>query len=236
GGGGAVPGSVSGEVARSDGSRTSVPEVALVEGACVPKVVDAAVPLRGSRGVTQQPAEAAVAKSAPPSIASEVADPAKAPKHELQLKADKLSAASLECTSITPYLYVCGAKIAADFSALKSSGITHILNASGVNLPNYHSSTGSFTYLKLNLLDHRSQDISWFFLRAVSFIHSCRSSRGVCAVHCTQGVSRSAALAIAYLMVVEGMTYREGFDHVKGRRKVANPNVGFICNLLELER
>ena len=49
-------------------------------------------------------------------------------------------------------------------------------------------------------------------------------------------MSRSCTLAIAYLMVVEGMTYGEGFKVVKERRKVANPNCGFICNLLELER
>ena len=48
---------------------------------------------------------------------------------------------------------------------------------SGINLENYHESTGQFVYLKLNLFDHRSQDISPFFLTALSFIEACRKVR-----------------------------------------------------------
>lgn len=46
-----------------------------------------------------------------------------------------------------------------------------------------------------------------------------------------QGVSRSASLAIAYLMWKQGTGYDETFSAVKARRGVANPNIGFICQV-----
>jgi len=157
-------------------------------------------------------------------------------KSEHQIKVEKLAKADVECTSITPFLFVSGAKIAQDFDCLVRNGITHIINTSGINLENFHESSGQFQYLKLDLLDHRSQDISPFFLTCISFIESCREGGGKCLVHCTQGVSRSCTICIAYLMVLRRMSYSDTFAFVKERRKVANPNCGFLCNLLELEK
>ena len=37
-------------------------------------------------------------------------------------------------------------------------------------------------------------------------------------------------------MLLRQMSYNDAFAAVKSRRKVANPNCGFLCNLLELER
>ena len=171
-----------------------------------------------------------------PTIDAGAIDHATIEKSEKEIKKEKLDAASSECTQVTDYLYVCGEDVAKDFDCLIRNGITHVINASGINLDNFHDATGQFEYLKLNLLDHRSQDISWFFMKAVAHIHKCRNAGGKCVVHCTQGVSRSCTLIIAYLIIVESMTYNEGFAFVKERRKVASPNCGFICNLLELEK
>lgn len=50
-------------------------------------------------------------------------------------------------------------------------------------------------------------------------------------VHCSQGVSRSATLAIAYLMWKRGAGYDDVFREVKAARGVTNPNIGFICQV-----
>ena len=50
-------------------------------------------------------------------------------------------------------------------------------------------------------------------------------------VHCSQGVSRSATLAIAYLMWKREANYDDVFTAVKACRGVANPNIGFICQV-----
>ena len=50
-------------------------------------------------------------------------------------------------------------------------------------------------------------------------------------VHCSQGVSRSACLAIAYLMWQQDAQYDPTFQKVKAIRGVANPNIGFTCQV-----
>jgi Dual specificity phosphatase, catalytic domain len=50
-------------------------------------------------------------------------------------------------------------------------------------------------------------------------------------VHCSQGVSRSAALTIGYLMWKLGRPYQEVADLVKAIRGVTNPNIGFACQV-----
>ncbi|KAM7406337.1 hypothetical protein PAMP_000719 [Pampus punctatissimus] len=54
-------------------------------------------------------------------------------------------------------------------------------------------------------------------------------------VHGNAGISRSAALVIAYLMETFGMKYRDAFSHVQERRFCINPNVGFVHQLQEYE-
>ena len=48
-------------------------------------------------------------------------------------------------------------------------------------------------------------------------------------VHCSQGVSRSVTLAVAYLMWKLDKGYYEVFEAVKAIRGVASPNIGFGC-------
>lgn len=57
------------------------------------------------------------------------------------------------------------------------------------------------------------------------------SSPGRVLIHCSQGVSRSATLAIAYLMWKRAAGYDDVFQEVKAARGVANPNIGFICQV-----
>ena len=60
---------------------------------------------------------------------------------------------------------------------------------------------------------------------------AARSSGGCVLVHCSQGVSRSAALTIGYLMWKLGRPYQEVADLVKAIRGVTNPNIGFACQV-----
>ena len=55
-------------------------------------------------------------------------------------------------------------------------------------------------------------------------------------VHCVQGVSRSVAVVIAWLMTRRGMTLPAALSHVRSVRPSAQPNEGFLAQLHELER
>ena len=50
-------------------------------------------------------------------------------------------------------------------------------------------------------------------------------------LHCSQGVSRSASLAIAYLMWKQSTPFDNTLAAVKAIRGVANPNIGFTCQV-----
>uniref|UniRef100_A0A6B2LHY7 protein-tyrosine-phosphatase n=1 Tax=Arcella intermedia TaxID=1963864 RepID=A0A6B2LHY7_9EUKA len=50
-------------------------------------------------------------------------------------------------------------------------------------------------------------------------------------VHCVAGASRSASVVIAYMMKSRGWTYEEAYDFVKEKRRVVEPNSGFVAQL-----
>jgi atypical dual specificity phosphatase len=54
-------------------------------------------------------------------------------------------------------------------------------------------------------------------------------------VHCKAGVSRSASLVIAYLIMEHGYTYDAALAEVRERREIANPNPSFEEQLRSME-
>ena len=55
-------------------------------------------------------------------------------------------------------------------------------------------------------------------------------------VHCFAGMSRSAAIVIAYLLATTPMTAREATEFVRSKRKIIRPNYGFTKQLEQYER
>ncbi|KAK8769414.1 hypothetical protein V5799_014121 [Amblyomma americanum] len=54
-------------------------------------------------------------------------------------------------------------------------------------------------------------------------------------IHCLAGVSRSVTIAVAYVMSVTSLNWREALKAVRGARSIANPNFGFQKQLSEYE-
>ena len=52
-------------------------------------------------------------------------------------------------------------------------------------------------------------------------------------VHCQAGVSRSVSIVIAYLIRKNRTTYENALETVRQKRPVANPNKGFVKQLLK---
>lgn len=67
-----------------------------------------------------------------------------------------------------------------------------------------------------------------------AFIDRGRASGGVL-VHCYAGVSRSATLVAAYLILRRGMTLQEALDTLRAARPTVQPNPGFLAQLRALE-
>jgi len=140
-----------------------------------------------------------------------------------------------ECSQVTDFLYVGGAKVAGSREILRQHNITRIINFAPSVVENHFIDDDSLTYLSIDMIDGRQDDISWFFCEVIQFIEIGRHSKLNTLLHCERGVSRSCSFAIAYLMWASESSWKSAFDYVKSCRAACAPNTGFTCNLIELD-
>nr|XP_043869497.1 dual specificity phosphatase 29-like isoform X1 [Solea senegalensis] len=155
---------------------------------------------------------------------------------------------------VWPNLYIGDAATAQDKSLLVNLRITHVVNAAdGVQ----HIDTGPLFYSDTNILyhgveaaDRKDFDLGPFFTETADFIHGALSHKGshmevrysaaTCnftskvLVHCARGISRSATLVLAFLMIKERLTLIDAVQTVRQHRNVL-PNVGFLNQLRHLD-
>uniref|UniRef100_A0A8D0GP69 Serine/threonine/tyrosine interacting protein n=1 Tax=Sphenodon punctatus TaxID=8508 RepID=A0A8D0GP69_SPHPU len=120
---------------------------------------------------------------------------------------------------------------------LQKHGITHVIcirqniEANFIK-PNFQQ---LFRYLVLDIADNPVENIIRFFPTTKEFIDGSLQTGGKVLVHGNAGISRSAALVIAYIMETFGVKYRDAFTYVQERRFCINPNAGFVHQLQEYE-
>ena len=139
------------------------------------------------------------------------------------------------CSEVSTALFMSGDTVAKSHETLAKNGITHVVNCVGFTCGEYHKDKG-IDYLTLYLEDSPNQDIGKVLYHVFDYIETAHSEGGNVLVHCTQGISRSAALCIAYIMYKTKVPYEEAFRGVKAVRGVTNPNIGFTCQLLHWEK
>jgi protein-tyrosine phosphatase len=83
--------------------------------------------------------------------------------------------------------------------------------------------------------DVDSSDISQFFDDSYTEIKEGLKNGSVL-VHCAAGISRSPSIVIAFLMRENKWTFKKAHDYVKGKRRIINPNSGFIKQLKTFEK
>lgn len=129
---------------------------------------------------------------------------------------------------ITEKIYLGNESGAHNQEMLKELKITHILVAGNYLHQKYPK---DFKYFKLPLHDKPAQDLFPYFKAASDFIDE--GERVL--VHCGAGMSRSASIVIAYLMMKNKWNYTEAHDFVKTRRAIVCPNEGFATQLQKLQ-
>ncbi|PPD93419.1 hypothetical protein GOBAR_DD09616 [Gossypium barbadense] len=150
------------------------------------------------------------------------------------MKREKIAFFDKECSKVAEHIYLGGDAVAKDREILKQNGITHVLNCVGFVCPEYFKA--DFVYRTLWLQDSPSEDITSILYDVFDYFEHVREQSGRVFVHCCQGVSRSTSLVIAYLMWREGQSFDDAFQYVKAARGIADPNMGFACQLLQCQK
>ncbi|XP_056387255.1 dual specificity phosphatase 29-like isoform X2 [Hyla sarda] len=140
---------------------------------------------------------------------------------------------------VFPNLYIGDEKTALDRYGLEKSGFTHIVNAAhgrwNVDTGAEYYSDMDIEYYGVEAADLPSFNLSQFFYPAAEFIHKAlNKSNSKVLVHCAMGRSRSASLALAYLMIYEKMTVVDAVTQVLKHRCIL-PNRGFLKQLRQLD-
>ncbi|KAM7073811.1 dual specificity protein phosphatase 13A isoform 4-T4 [Molossus nigricans] len=164
------------------------------------------------------------------------------PQKQHQVCRDKrLEVSSTKClsektTAWTRYPHRYAAR---DRSRLTQLGITHVVN---VAAGKFQVDTGAkfyhgmpVEYYGIEADDNPFFDLSVYFLPVARYIRTALSvPQGRVLVHCAMGVSRSATVVLAFLMIYENMTLVQAIQKVQAHRDIC-PNSGFLRQLQVLD-
>jgi atypical dual specificity phosphatase len=137
-------------------------------------------------------------------------------------------------------LYISDLAFAENPSLLSSYRITHILSTLPDNIfcPPPTLLPVQPTRLQIRVDDLPFAELAAHLPRTTAWIRDALSGSpdARVLVHCGEGISRSVSVVAAYLMAQYNWTPMEAVSYVKSKRRVAEPNFGFIQQLHEYAR
>nr|XP_046235212.1 dual specificity protein phosphatase 16 [Scatophagus argus] len=137
-------------------------------------------------------------------------------------------------TRILPHLYLGCQRDVLNKDLMQQNDIAYVLNASNTCpkpdfIPESH-------FLRVPVNDSFCEKILPWLDRSVEFIEKAKASNARVLVHCLAGISRSATIAIAYIMKRMDLSLDEAYRFVKEKRPTISPNFNFLGQLLDFEK
>lgn len=136
---------------------------------------------------------------------------------------------------VTDCLYLSNVRAANDPSQVTGCGITCIINVTEKKSSSSTPPPG-VEYIHIPVSDTPGSRLSDHFDEVADKVQITSERSGRTLLHCNAGVSRSAALCMAYLMKHRGVTLLEAHGWVRTCRPVARPNNGFWKQLVQYEK
>uniref|UniRef100_A0A4W5NU74 Dual specificity protein phosphatase 8 n=1 Tax=Hucho hucho TaxID=62062 RepID=A0A4W5NU74_9TELE len=145
-----------------------------------------------------------------------------------------LPVANVGPTRILPHLYLGSQKDVLNKDLMVQNGITYVLNASNTcPKPDFISESH---FMRIPVNDNYCEKLLPWLEKTNEFIDKAKVSNCRVIVHCLAGISRSATIAIAYIMKTMGLSSDDAYRFVKDRRPSISPNFNFLGQLLEFEK
>ncbi|XP_052055238.1 dual specificity protein phosphatase 18 [Apodemus sylvaticus] len=135
-------------------------------------------------------------------------------------------------SQITKSLFISNGVAANNKFLLSSNQITTVINVSVEVTNTFYE---DIQYVQVPVVDAPIARLSDFFDPIADHIHSVELKQGRTLLHCAAGVSRSAALCLAYLMKYHAMSLLDAHTWTKSRRPIIRPNSGFWEQLIHYE-
>lgn len=135
-------------------------------------------------------------------------------------------------------LYLTNFRGAESRSELRRLAVTHVMSVGSEFQGSEPLADLGIKYWQTDVTDDEEQApvMRQALNAAVNSIRAALAEGGRVLVHCAAGISRSATVVIAYLMLADGFTLKNAFEYTIGRRPVIWPNNGFMGLLISLER
>ena len=148
------------------------------------------------------------------------------------LPADCCAEPDPPCEIVPRVLYLGSYRSSHCYFALRAAGVTNIITVAASLEPIYPD---HFTYHIIQIDDTPSAVILPHLYDCIRCINETRERGEATFVHCAAGISRSATVAIAYVMVMQGLSVRDAYDYVRARRPAIAPNENFLQQLYQLD-
>ncbi|KAH7107683.1 protein-tyrosine phosphatase-like protein [Auriculariales sp. MPI-PUGE-AT-0066] len=137
-----------------------------------------------------------------------------------------------QANEILPRVYLSDLSTAQCRKTLVSLGITHLVSVmpGSVELP-YDLFART---MQVPITDMPFSDLLTHLNDTCAFIEDAlKNPNARVLVHCAKGRSRSCSVVAAHLIATHGLTVAQAVEHIKERRRIAMPNIGFYNQLQE---
>ncbi|TFK61717.1 phosphatases II [Pluteus cervinus] len=143
-------------------------------------------------------------------------------------------------SEIIPRIYISDLSFAENPNQLASHRITHILSVlpDTIFSPPESVLTPQPKRLQVKIEDFPFAELAGHLPETTKWIRDALKENGETRVlvHCAEGISRSVSVVAAFLMAQFGWTPGEAVGFIKSKRRIADPNFGFVQQLHEYGR
>ena len=129
-----------------------------------------------------------------------------------------------------------------DYKKLKENGITAIINLNSqkdlerrkINLDNHKKIVKDLNIelIHFPIIDFNKEDLSQKLKKATDLLKDLLKKEKIVYVHCTAGMTISAAIVISYLIIYENFSINDAKNFCKKYRPVICPNMEIIKNVV----